>query len=83
MENLISRAKKDITRFENHPERKIITEFHFRNFEHALESFYHNYYRDILGSFRNRISLRELEGIKSIDSCFQNVNVDYFKKRKI
>ncbi len=52
MENLISRAKKDITRFQNHPERKIIAEFHLRNFEHVLESFYHNYYRDILGSFK-------------------------------
>ena len=52
MENLISRAKKDITRFENHLERKIIAEFHLRNFEYVLESFYHNYYRDILGSFK-------------------------------
>jgi len=52
MENLISRAKKDIIRFENHPERKIIAEFHLRNFENVLESFYHNYYRDILGSFK-------------------------------
>lgn len=52
MENLISRAKKDIRRFENHPERKIIAEFHLRNFEQVLESYYHNYYRDILGSFK-------------------------------
>ncbi len=52
MENLISRAKNDINRFENHPERRRITEFHLSNFEHVLDTFYHNYYRDILGSFK-------------------------------
>lgn len=52
MENLISRAKNDIMRFENHQVRKTIAEFHLRNFEQVLDSFYHNYYRDILGSFK-------------------------------
>jgi len=52
MENLISRAKNDIRRFENHSKRKVIAEFYLRNFEHILEAFYLNYYRDILGSFK-------------------------------
>jgi 1,4-alpha-glucan branching enzyme len=52
MEDLISRAKNDIQRFENHQERKIIAEYHLRNFEHILDTFYHNYYRDILGTFK-------------------------------
>ncbi|MFX1316220.1 MAG: 1,4-alpha-glucan branching protein domain-containing protein [Promethearchaeota archaeon] len=52
MENLISRAKNDIKRFENHPTQRRITEFYLRNFEHVLDTFYHNYYRDILGSFK-------------------------------
>ena len=52
MEGLITRAKNDIRRFENHPKRKIIAEFHLKNYEHILETFYHNYYRDILGSFK-------------------------------
>ncbi len=52
MENLISRAKNDIQRFENHQERKVIAEYYLRNFEHVLDTFYHNYYRDILGSLK-------------------------------
>ncbi|UCC18549.1 MAG: glycoside hydrolase family 57 protein [Promethearchaeota archaeon] len=52
MENLISRAKKDIKRFENHQIRKEIAEYHFKNLNHTLDTFYHNYYRDIPGSFR-------------------------------
>ncbi|MFX0042229.1 MAG: 1,4-alpha-glucan branching protein domain-containing protein [Candidatus Hodarchaeota archaeon] len=52
MENLISRATGDIKRFENHPERRKIAEFHLSNFKHVLDTFYHNYYRDILGSFK-------------------------------
>ena len=52
MENLVSRAKNDIKRFENHQQRKKIAEFHLRNFEQLLDTFYHNYYSDILGSFR-------------------------------
>jgi len=52
MENLISRAKNDIQRFENHQERKVIAEYYLRNFEHVLDTFYHYYYRDILGSFK-------------------------------
>ncbi|MFW9865339.1 MAG: 1,4-alpha-glucan branching protein domain-containing protein [Candidatus Thorarchaeota archaeon] len=52
MERLISEARSDIKRFENHAERKEIAEFHLKNFEKTLDSFYHNYYRDILGSFK-------------------------------
>ncbi len=52
MENLINRAKSDIQRFENHPQRKDIAEFHLKNFEHVLDTYYHNYHRDLLGSFK-------------------------------
>jgi 1,4-alpha-glucan branching enzyme len=52
MENLISRAKKDIQRFENHQIRKEIAEFHLKKLNQTLDSYYHNYYRDILGSFK-------------------------------
>lgn len=30
----------------------------------------------------NRISLKTLEEIESIDSCFQNININYFKRIK-
>ncbi|MHA2007845.1 MAG: glycoside hydrolase family 57 protein [Promethearchaeota archaeon] len=52
MEDLISRANSDIKKFENNPERKRVAEFHLKNFEHVLDSFYNNYYRDLLGSFK-------------------------------
>ncbi|MFW9968843.1 MAG: 1,4-alpha-glucan branching protein domain-containing protein [Candidatus Odinarchaeota archaeon] len=52
MEHLISRAKKDIQRFESNKLRKNIAEFHLKNFQHVLDSYYHNYYRDLLGSFK-------------------------------
>ena len=52
MENLISRAKNDIQRFENHQIRKKIAELHLQNFNHVLDTYYHNYYRDLLGSFK-------------------------------
>jgi 1,4-alpha-glucan branching enzyme len=52
MENLISRAKNDIKRFENHPERRRLAQFYLKKFKHVLDTFYHNYYRDILGSFK-------------------------------
>ncbi len=52
MENLISRAKKDINRFRNNQIRKKIAEFHLKNFESVLDTYYHNYFRDLLGSFK-------------------------------
>jgi len=52
MEDLILRAQKDIKRFENHPQKRVIAEYHLRNFEYTLDTFYHNFYRDILGSFK-------------------------------
>jgi len=32
-------------------------------------------------SEKNRISIRDLEEMESIDSCFQEINLDYFKKK--
>ena len=52
VENLISRAIYDVKRFENQPKRKTIAELHLINFKYVLETFYQNYYRDILGSFK-------------------------------
>ncbi|MFX1452791.1 MAG: 1,4-alpha-glucan branching protein, partial [Promethearchaeota archaeon] len=52
MESLIQRAKNDIKRFNNHPIRKEIATHHLNNFEYVLDTYYHNYYRDILGSFK-------------------------------
>lgn len=52
MEGIISRAQNDIQRFENHPEKKQIAEFLLANFEKILDSYYHNYYGNILGSFK-------------------------------
>jgi 1,4-alpha-glucan branching enzyme len=52
MENLISRAQNDIKRFENDSQRRGIAELHLNNFKHVLDTFYHNFYRDILGSFK-------------------------------
>ena len=52
LEDWINRAKSDINRFENHPQRKEIAEFHLQNFEHVLDTYYHNYYGDLLGSFK-------------------------------
>ncbi len=52
MENLISRAKSDIKKFENNRPRKKIAENHLNNFERVLETYYHNYYSNILGSFK-------------------------------
>ncbi|MFX0030709.1 MAG: 1,4-alpha-glucan branching protein, partial [Candidatus Hermodarchaeota archaeon] len=52
MDNLISRAQHDIKRFESHPQRRVIAEFHLKNFQNNLDAFYHNYYRDILGTFK-------------------------------
>ncbi len=52
MDALISRCKNDIERFKNHPKRKKISEFHLKNCIHVLDTFYHNYYRDVLGTFK-------------------------------
>ncbi|MFW9827026.1 MAG: glycoside hydrolase family 57 protein [Candidatus Thorarchaeota archaeon] len=52
MENLILRAKKDIQRFENNQILKELAQFHLDNLNHTLDTYYHNYYRDILGTFK-------------------------------
>ncbi|MHA2473864.1 MAG: 1,4-alpha-glucan branching protein, partial [Promethearchaeota archaeon] len=52
MEDLRRRAISDTKRFENHPVRKIIAQTHLNTIENVLDSFYQNYYRDILGSFK-------------------------------
>ncbi|MFX0031496.1 MAG: 1,4-alpha-glucan branching protein domain-containing protein [Candidatus Hodarchaeota archaeon] len=63
--DLIKRAKSDIQRFEHQPQRKKIAEFHLKNFEYILHTFYHNYYRDLLGSFK----WLENEGMIELISC--------------
>ena len=52
MDSLISRAKNDVKRFDSNRKRKDVAEFHLQNFEHVLDTFYRNYYRNILGSFK-------------------------------
>ncbi|MFW9772149.1 MAG: 1,4-alpha-glucan branching protein domain-containing protein [Candidatus Thorarchaeota archaeon] len=52
MDNLIKRAKSDIQRFKHQPQQKKIAEYHLKNFEYVLNTFYSNYYRDLLGSFK-------------------------------
>ena len=52
MEDKIKRCKSDIQRFENHPQQQVIAQFHLENHKKILDSFYHNYYRDILGTFK-------------------------------
>ncbi len=58
--------------------------------EYANQRFHHHHQRFLkllwaAKNFndRNRINLRDLEEIESIDSCFQDVNIDYFKKRNV
>ncbi len=51
MEDLIKRANSDIKRFENHPERARIAEFHHQNFETILDTYYKYYYRNLNGTF--------------------------------
>ncbi|MHA1292759.1 MAG: glycoside hydrolase family 57 protein [Promethearchaeota archaeon] len=65
MEDLIKRAKSDIQRFENHKERKELAEFYLKKFEKVLDTFYHNYYRDILGTFK----WLENEGMVELITC--------------
>jgi 1,4-alpha-glucan branching enzyme len=52
VEDLIKRAKSDIVKYTDHPSRKKIAEFHLHNFEYILSTFYHNYYTDLLGTFK-------------------------------
>ncbi|MHA2392168.1 MAG: glycoside hydrolase family 57 protein [Promethearchaeota archaeon] len=52
MQDLITRAKKDIPRFENHPERKKLAVLHLRDLENVLDTYYQNYFGNILGSFK-------------------------------
>ncbi|MFX1275426.1 MAG: glycoside hydrolase family 57 protein [Promethearchaeota archaeon] len=52
MEEWINRAESDVQRFINHPQRREIAEFHLKEFEHVLDSYYHNYYGNLLGSFK-------------------------------
>jgi len=52
VEDLIKRAKSDIQKYNNHPSRKKIAEFHLLNFENNLSAFYNNYYTDLLGTFK-------------------------------
>ncbi|MFX1238122.1 MAG: 1,4-alpha-glucan branching protein domain-containing protein [Promethearchaeota archaeon] len=65
IDDLIRRAKSDIKRFENHPQRKEIAQFHLDNFERVLDTFYHNYYSDLLGSFK----WLQDEGMIELNTC--------------
>ena len=51
MDSLISRAKNDVKRFESNHKRREIAGFHLQNFEYILDTFYRNYYRNILSNF--------------------------------
>ncbi|TFG00236.1 MAG: DUF1957 domain-containing protein [Promethearchaeota archaeon] len=65
MEDLIRRAKEDISRFGNQSQRKKIAQFHLDRLERVLNTFYHNYYRDLLGTFK---WLQE-EGMVELITC--------------
>ena len=64
MNDLISRATKDIERSQN-SKKKNLAEFYKQRFEHVLDTFYHNYYRDILGTFK----WLEDEGMVELITC--------------
>jgi len=56
--------------------------------EYANQRFHHHHQRflKLIWGAKNfdektRISLRELEEFESIDSCFQEINIDYFRKK--
>jgi 1,4-alpha-glucan branching enzyme len=58
--------------------------------EYANQRFHHHHQRFLkllwaAKNFneKNRINLYELEEIEAIDSCFRDINVDYFKKREV
>ncbi len=65
MENLILRAKNDIKKYEKSQVKKGIAEFYLKNFEHILDTYYHNYYRNLLGSFK----WLQDEGIIELITC--------------
>ncbi|MHA1148679.1 MAG: 1,4-alpha-glucan branching protein domain-containing protein [Promethearchaeota archaeon] len=65
MEDKIRRARSDIQRFHANPKRKELAEFHLKNFESILNTFYHNYYGDIIGSFK----WLEEEGMIELITC--------------
>ncbi|MBN1215796.1 MAG: DUF1957 domain-containing protein [Candidatus Lokiarchaeota archaeon] len=65
MEDKIKRCKNDIIRFENHPKMKEIAQIHLDNHNNVLNSFYHNYYRDLNGSFK----WLEEEGMIELITC--------------
>lgn len=65
LEGLIKRAKNDQERFKNHSQLKSLADFHRSRFEHVLDVFYHNYYRDINGSFK----WLEQEGMVELITC--------------
>jgi 1,4-alpha-glucan branching enzyme len=65
MEGLIARCKAAIIRFNNNHPQKRITEYYLNKFEHVLDTYYHNYYRDILGTFKWLQSEKMIELITS------------------
>ncbi|MFO8019208.1 MAG: glycoside hydrolase family 57 protein [Promethearchaeia archaeon] len=65
MNDLIDRAEGDIQRFHSHPQKKSLAKFYKKRFERVLDTFYHNYYRDILGTFK----WLEEEGMVELITC--------------
>ena len=58
--------------------------------EYANQRFHHHHQRFlkliwVAKDFKdkNRISISDLEKIEAIDSCFQEINIDYFRKKEI
>lgn len=52
VESKIRTCKEDVERFKNNPERLKIAEFYLEKFENVRQTYYHNFYADILGTFK-------------------------------
>ena len=57
--------------------------------EYANQRFHHHHQRFLKLSWaakdfddKNRITLRELEEFEEVDSCFQEINIGYFRKKE-
>jgi 1,4-alpha-glucan branching enzyme len=66
MENLIQRAQSDIERYDFTAKKHQIATYYKKNFESILDSFHHNYYRDLIGSYK---WLQDEGIIEIITSC--------------
>jgi 1,4-alpha-glucan branching enzyme len=52
MEDKIRRAEQDCRRFQANPERRRIAEYWLEHFQENYQAFLHDFYRDILGTWR-------------------------------